>query len=561
MDRLAVAKTPTDTNVVATLTDTKMETLTDTNIKTKSTVDLLYKDLSYVIQGIVFDIRKDFGLGHKEQIYQKAFEEELKRNSIPFQREASIRVYSPKDGAFIGLYRPDFLVDGKIIVELKAQKFLPRTEMKQMYNYLRNSEYELGYLINFAPPSAYIKRIILTNNRKTWLKRLLVFVGFLLVSVSGVPASAATLLVVPERERIEVGESTVLKVGLDSEGQAINVIDVRLTIPEGIEGVRVETSNSPVQFWLQAPRIDPSGKIVVAIGGVAGGGLTERVILFTLFVRPRVPGIFEIVPDASSRVYLADGQGAELTANRRGAKLTVLGTIDKAVPMRSSTHPDENQWYQTRDAEVLWQQYPDRVYSFSVDRDPAGVPDGEPDEVKLPLRLQNLADGMHFVHLREGTLTTAGLNWSEPAHFRLMIDGTPPEPFEPIILEEQNVFSVKPVVAYETTDKMSGLWYTAIREKHGTSAFAALLGEGDEIRTQEMVHIVRASKRFRVFGGEVSLTAYDQAENFREATLIIPRQPWLLEAGIAIPVLLGALIWIIVRVARLAIWRQRVGTR
>ena len=135
----------------------------------KRIVDLLHKDLSYKIQGIAFEIRKDFGLGHKEQIYQKAFEEGLKSEAIPHEREKAIKIFSPKDGKFIGLYRPDFIIDEKIIIEIKTYKFVPRDEMRKIYDYLRNSKYELGYLVNFASPRLYMKRIIFTNNKKNWL--------------------------------------------------------------------------------------------------------------------------------------------------------------------------------------------------------------------------------------------------------------------------------------------------------------------------------------------------------------------------------------------------------
>jgi GxxExxY protein len=135
----------------------------------KKVVNLLHKELSYKIQGIAFEIRKNFGLGHKEQIYQKAFEEELKSKNIPYEREKAIKIFSPKNGKFIGLYRPDFIIDNKIILEIKTYKFVPKDEMRKIYDYLRNSEYELGYLINFALPRLYIKRIIFTNNKKDWL--------------------------------------------------------------------------------------------------------------------------------------------------------------------------------------------------------------------------------------------------------------------------------------------------------------------------------------------------------------------------------------------------------
>jgi len=135
-------------------------------------VDLLYKDLSYQIQGIAMEIRKNFGPGLKEVIYQNAFEEELKARKINFEREKNIKIYSPKTGKIIGYYRPDFLIEGKIIVEIKAVDLIPKNFIDQIYSYLRNSEYELGYFINFKSPKLYIKRIIYTNNLKKFLENI-----------------------------------------------------------------------------------------------------------------------------------------------------------------------------------------------------------------------------------------------------------------------------------------------------------------------------------------------------------------------------------------------------
>lgn len=128
--------------------------------------DLLYKDLSYIVQGAFIEVRKDFGPGHKETIYQNAFSEELKSRNINFEREKNIKIYSPKTEKIIGYYRPDFLIEDKIIVELKAIEKIPKNFINQIYDYLRNSKYELGYFINFASPRLYIKRVIFTNDRK-----------------------------------------------------------------------------------------------------------------------------------------------------------------------------------------------------------------------------------------------------------------------------------------------------------------------------------------------------------------------------------------------------------
>lgn len=129
-------------------------------------VELLYKDLSYQIRGAAIEVRKTYGTGHKELLYQRAFAEELDLRKIKYERERPVKICSPKTGKVIGLYQPDFIVEDKIIIELKALEKIPHRMTDQLYGYLRNSVYELGFFINFRTGGVSIKRVIYTNDRK-----------------------------------------------------------------------------------------------------------------------------------------------------------------------------------------------------------------------------------------------------------------------------------------------------------------------------------------------------------------------------------------------------------
>jgi len=132
----------------------------------KKYVNLLHKELSYEIRGVAIEVKKNYGPGHKEVLYQRALAEELNLREINYEREKPIRIYSPKTKKIIGSYQPDFIVEGKIIVELKALEQMPRKMIDQLYSYLRNSKYELGFLINFNSGGVDIKRVIYTNDKK-----------------------------------------------------------------------------------------------------------------------------------------------------------------------------------------------------------------------------------------------------------------------------------------------------------------------------------------------------------------------------------------------------------
>ena len=127
---------------------------------------ILYKELSYKVQGILMEVRRMYGSGHKEKVYCNAIEEFLQKEKIYYKREPRIDIKSLITEKIIGIYRPDFIIDNKIILETKAADIIPKNFIDQMYSYLRVSNYELGIFVNFRSSELYIKRIIFTNDRK-----------------------------------------------------------------------------------------------------------------------------------------------------------------------------------------------------------------------------------------------------------------------------------------------------------------------------------------------------------------------------------------------------------
>lgn len=122
---------------------------------------LLYGDLTYRIRKAIFNVYNELGFGHKEQVYQKSLAKELTDLQIPYQRETSLNV--KYKGDLVGNYRPDFVADEKIIIELKAVEFMPKSYEIQLLHYLKTTGFQLGLLVNFGAPKLYIKRLIWTR--------------------------------------------------------------------------------------------------------------------------------------------------------------------------------------------------------------------------------------------------------------------------------------------------------------------------------------------------------------------------------------------------------------
>jgi len=110
-------------------------------MNTRNNTKILYKELSYIIQGCCFEIRKEYGPGQKESIYVNLLKECLEDKKISVEKEKSIKIYSSKSGKVIGTYRPDLVVANKIPIEVKSSRITVKQNEKQLYYYLRNSEY------------------------------------------------------------------------------------------------------------------------------------------------------------------------------------------------------------------------------------------------------------------------------------------------------------------------------------------------------------------------------------------------------------------------------------
>lgn len=130
---------------------------------------ILYKELSYEIQGILMDARRMYGPGFKEIVYCNAVEELLIKNRKQYKRECSINIYSPLTNKKVGTYRPDFIIENLIILEIKAVDVIPKNFIDQVYSYLKVGDFELAIFVNFKSPNLYIKRIIYTNDRKHFM--------------------------------------------------------------------------------------------------------------------------------------------------------------------------------------------------------------------------------------------------------------------------------------------------------------------------------------------------------------------------------------------------------
>ena len=120
--------------------------------------EIIQKDLSYKIMGILFSVQNALGNRYQEKYYQRAIEEAFKIEKIKFKRELCVDLMF--NNKKIGKYFLDFLVEDKVILEVKTVDKLRPKDFKQVLAYLTANNLELGILVNFSSDKLTYKRIL-----------------------------------------------------------------------------------------------------------------------------------------------------------------------------------------------------------------------------------------------------------------------------------------------------------------------------------------------------------------------------------------------------------------
>lgn len=119
--------------------------------------------LTYKIIGCAMKVHGMLGNGFQEVIYQRALAIELRKGGLLFSRELEMQIFY--DGENIGSRRVDFLVENKVLVELKALSSLEDIHLAQGLNYLVAYKLDKGLLLNFGARSLEVKRLRHPKNK------------------------------------------------------------------------------------------------------------------------------------------------------------------------------------------------------------------------------------------------------------------------------------------------------------------------------------------------------------------------------------------------------------
>jgi GxxExxY protein len=124
---------------------------------------LRYKELTHLIIKSFYEVYNELGGGFLESVYENAMTLVLQQQGLQVETQKEIAVYFR--GNLIGNFRADMVVEGKVLLELKAVRCLERVHEAQLLNYLKATTIEVGLLMNFGNEPAF-KRLVYDKQQK-----------------------------------------------------------------------------------------------------------------------------------------------------------------------------------------------------------------------------------------------------------------------------------------------------------------------------------------------------------------------------------------------------------
>ena len=127
-------------------------------------VEIVEKDLSYQIVKAGYEVFNELGPGFDEDVYEKALVIVLKKYKCVIEQQKRVKVYF--QGQEVGLDKIDLIVDGRVILELKAVSEIAPVHRQQALSYLKATGLELALVINFGATRLQVARVVNTKQKK-----------------------------------------------------------------------------------------------------------------------------------------------------------------------------------------------------------------------------------------------------------------------------------------------------------------------------------------------------------------------------------------------------------
>ena len=391
------------------------------------------------------------------------------------------------------------------------------------------------------------------NNKVLRLFCVLFSVCFAMAPIG---ARAVTLYLLPQSQTIYQGDTFLVEVKLDTEGEEINTVEGYLNFPQDkLEIIDIGVGGSIFNLWPKSPSYSNQTGEISFLGGIPRGFKGEGKLVSTTFrVLPRVDPhqSFSITFKENSKVLLNDGKGTPAKLNFLEGNYEIISRPAGLPVLISPSNPDQNKWYPADSFEIHWKAKPEAEYSYILSHDPLMKPDEIPEKLIEHLKWGKLEDGIYYFHLRE---KMPGKDWSEKITYRFMIDMTPPEEFQPEIGKDPSIFEGKYFLSFATTDKTSGVDHYEILEEPQRNLLKRIFTQSRHKTEHETTQNWKVGESPYLLGDQslktkILVKAVDKAGNEKISEIIPFKKPIPYKEILIILASIIIIIWIIYRLTR-----------
>lgn len=350
--------------------------------------------------------------------------------------------------------------------------------------------------------------VLLTSVCLGWfLYQRFFFIPSIMVNDSPFTIYNSTMTLAPDSDILDLSSTQSIAIRVDSGGEEINAVLASVHIdPKQAQIDNIVMDNSFCNPELVFEKsIDRKNGIATVTCGVLGGFVGRRSVLAELTFHPLQAGPLEVHFVTGTQVLANDGLGTDVLRSVTNGFYSIASHKkdgDESLILFSSTHPNQSRWYNTSTLRIDWKAPKGaQRFAYTLDHEPDTVPDGTKTTNEHEIAFPYLADGIYYFHLR--TLDSKQL----VRHLRVKIDTTPPEP--PVIHASATVVERGEIVRFSfgSEDKGSGV------QKN----FYVSIDGGIWLPSQAFLFVP-----FQTVGQHrVQVRVFDQAENFRDSSLII----------------------------------------
>ncbi len=286
-------------------------------------------------------------------------------------------------------------------------------------------------------------------------RRIFFLIIFALLFLPGV-SRAATFRLSPQSGIYSIGSTFSVSILLDTEGESINALEVALAFPpDMLQIVSPSTGQSIVGVWTATPKFDNTTGRLELQGGIPNGITASSALVSTVTFRVKSVGEGVVKFLDKSKVLLNNGLGTNVLNNTHSAVYKFKLPPPAGPEVVSDTNPDQSTWYNNKTVSLRFINEAPGVegYSYILSDDPTTVPDNISEGKKSSVSYANLADGLHYFHVKA---LRAGI-WGGTTHFAIKVDSTPPADFNIEIAPSSRTSSHTPIIQFTTTDSLSGI--------------------------------------------------------------------------------------------------------